>query len=175
MGPGRWHSRVPQWERVRYFLWVRYLMSQKFSLFERFDITDESGSMAFQAKGHLGSAITLHDPHGGEVAGITKHVFTDTHEISVNGERVAQVRHTGFFGDRYEIESSFGVLTASGRWLSNNFTMQRGGMVIAEMVQQWGWGEKFALDISDSENAPFILAVMLALEAIHQERENQNR
>jgi uncharacterized protein YxjI len=154
---------------------MRYLLAQKFSLFERFDITDEAGSLAFEAKGHLGSAITLHDPSGQQVAGITKHVFTDTHEIEVGGERVAQVRHAGFFGDRYEIDSSYGALTAGGRWFSNNFSVQRGGMVVAEMVQQWGGGEKFALDIADSESAPFILAVMLALEAIHAERENQNR
>jgi uncharacterized protein YxjI len=167
--------RGPADGKVRYFLCMRYLLSQKFSLFERFDITDESGSMAFEAKGHLGSSITLHDPYGRQVAGITKHVFTDTHDIEVNGERVAQVRHTGFFGDRYEVESAYGVLTASGRWFSNNFTMLRGGTPVAEMVQQWGWGEKFALDVADSESAPFILEVMLALEAIHQERENQNR
>jgi uncharacterized protein YxjI len=154
---------------------MRYLLSQKFSLFERFDVTDEAGSLAFEAKGHFGSGITLHDPSGRQVAGITKHVFTDTHEIEVNGERVAQVRHTGFFGDRYEVDTSYGVLTASGRWFSNNFMVQRDGTPVAEMVQKWGWGEKFALDIADSENAPLILAVMLALEAIHQERENQNR
>ncbi len=160
---------------MRYFLCVRYLLSQKFSLFERFDITDEAGSLAFEAKGHLGSAISLHDASGGQVAGVTKHVFTDTHDIDVNGERVAQVRHTGWLGDRYEVDSSYGVLTASGRFFSNDFTLERGGTLVAEMVQQWGWGEKFALDIADSENAPFVLAVMLAIEAIHQERENQNR
>ena len=47
--------------------------------------------------------------------------------------------------------------------------------VVAQMARQFSFHEKFAVDIADSENPAFILAVLLAIEAIHDERENNHR
>jgi uncharacterized protein YxjI len=152
---------------------MRFSMTKQWSLLERFDITDGQGTLAFQARGHFGAAISLHDPAGREVAAVTKHAFTDTHEINVAGERVAQVRHTGFFGDRYEIDSTHGVLTAQGRLLTGNFTLARDGQPVAQLDRQFSLRETFAIDIADTENPAFILAVLLAIEAIHDERQSQ--
>jgi hypothetical protein len=91
-------------------------MSSKWALLERFEITDASGALQFEARGHLGSQITLHDSSGRELADIRKPVFSDTHEVFLAGQRAAVVRHAGIFGDRYEIETSAGQLTARGRF-----------------------------------------------------------
>ena len=42
------------------------------------------------------------------------------------------------------------------------------------MARQFSLHEKFAVDVADSENPAFILAVLLAIEAIHDERENNH-
>ena len=144
-------------------------MSRKGALSKRFEITDEAGSLAFEARGRLG-AVTLHDPVGLQVAAVTKRAFSGTRQIDVGGEQVAQVRHTGILGDRYQIDTSLGVLTARGHLFSGNFSLTRDGTLIAQMARQFSVREKFAVDISDDENAPFILAVMLAIEAIHDRR-----
>jgi uncharacterized protein YxjI len=152
---------------------MEYVMSSKWSLMERFEITDGSGAPQFEARGHLGSQITLHDYAGREVAEIRKHVFTDTHEVYLDGQRVAQVRHAGIFGDRYDIESAFGILNARGHFAGGDYTVSRDGMAVARMVRQFSLREKFAVDVADNENQVFLLALVLAIEAIHDERREQ--
>jgi uncharacterized protein YxjI len=129
---------------------MEYVMSSRWSLMERFDITDSSGTPVFEARGHLGARISLLDSNGQEVAEIRKHVMTDTHEVYVSGQNVAQVRHAGIFGDKYDIESGFGRL-----------------------VRKFSLREKFAVEVADDENQPFLLAIVLAIEAIHDERRQQ--
>jgi uncharacterized protein YxjI len=152
---------------------MQYVMSSTWSLMPRFEITDESGSPQFEARGHLGSQITLHDNYGQEVADIRKHVFSDTHEVHVGGQQVAQVRHSGIFGDKYDIESAYGILAARGHFAGGDYTLSRDGVPVARMVRQFALREKFAVEVSDDENQVFFLAVVLAIEAIHDERNQQ--
>jgi uncharacterized protein YxjI len=152
---------------------MQYVMSSKWSLMPRFEITDGSGAPQFEARGHLGSQITLHDTYGQEVADIRKHVFSDTHEVHVGGQQVAQVRHAGIFGDKYDIESAYGIINARGHFAGGDYTLSRDGMPVARMVRQFSLREKFAIEVSDEENQVFFLAVVLAIEAIHDERNQQ--
>jgi uncharacterized protein YxjI len=152
---------------------MEYVMSSKWSLMERFEITDSYGTPQFEARGHFGSQITLHDTSGGVVADIRKHVFTDTHEVYVAGQQVAQVRHAGFLGDHYNIESAYGMLTARGHFNGGNYTLDDGGVPVAALQRQFSLREKFAIDIADGQNPVFLLALMLAIEAIHAERNEQ--
>jgi hypothetical protein len=41
------------------------------------------------------------------------------------------------------------------------------------MVRQFSLREKFAIDVADNENPLFFLALVLAIEAIHEERRRQ--
>jgi uncharacterized protein YxjI len=152
---------------------MEYVMSSKWSLMERFEITDGSGTPVFEARGHFGSQITLHDNSGRAVADIRKHVFTDTHEVYLDGQRVAQVRHAGIFGDRYDIESAFGILNARGHFDGGDYAISRDGMMVARMVRKFSLREKFAVDVADNENQVFLLSLVLAIEAIHDERRAQ--
>jgi len=155
---------------------MEYVMSSRWSLMERFDITDSSGTPVFEARGHLGARISLLDSNGQEVAEIRKHIMTNTHDVYVDGQRVAQVRHAGIFGDKYDIESGFGRLEARGRFDGGDYTVSRGGALVARMVRKFSLREKFAVDIADDENQPFLLAIVLAIEAIHDERrQRENR
>lgn len=155
---------------------MEYVMSSRWSLMERFDITDRSGTLMFEARGHLGARISLLDSGGQEVADIRKHVLTETHEVYVGGQRVAQVRHAGIFGDKYDIESGFGRLEARGHFDGGDYTVSRGGAPVARMIRKLSLREKFAVDIADDENQAFLLALVLAVEAIHDERrQRENR
>jgi len=57
----------------------------------------------------------VHDPAGRPVAEVAKRMLSDTHEVRIGGDVVAQVRHEGFLGDRYEVSSAYGPLQARGR------------------------------------------------------------
>jgi uncharacterized protein YxjI len=100
-------------------------------------------------------------------------VFSEVHEIYLGGERVAQVRHAGFFGDRYDIETSYGPLTARGRFAGGDYTLSQGGVQVASMTRKFSLREKFAIDVADDANVAFLLAVMLAIEAIHDDRRDR--
>jgi uncharacterized protein YxjI len=152
---------------------MEYVMSSRWSLLERFEITDGAGTPQFEARGHLGSRITLHDTSGQEVADVRKHLMTDTHEVYVGGQRAAQVRHAGIFGDKYDIQSTFGYLNARGHFDGGDYTISRDGTPVARMVRQFSLREKFAIDVADNENPLFFLALVLAIEAIHDERRQQ--
>ena len=153
---------------------MEYVLSSRWSLLERFEITDGVGTPQFEARGHLGSRITLHDPQGREVADIRKHLMTDTHEVYVGGQQAAQVRHAGIFGDRYDIQSAFGYLNARGHFDGGDYTISRDGTPVARMVRRFSLREKFAVDVADNENQVFLLALVLAIEAIHDERREQH-
>ncbi len=152
---------------------MEYVMSSRWSLLERFEITDGAGTPQFEARGHLGSLITLHDSSEQEVAEVRKHLMTDAHEVFVGGQRAAQVRHAGIFGDKYDIQSAFGYLTAHGHFDGGDYTISRDGTPVARMVRQFSLREKFAIDVADNENDVFLLALVLAIEAIHEERRQQ--
>jgi hypothetical protein len=89
--------------------------------------------------------------------------------VSALREPAAQVRHVGFLGDRYEITTIFGPLTAPGSF-GGDYALDQRGAPVASMVRQFSLREKFAIDIADGQNDALVLAVMLAVEAIHDRR-----
>lgn len=156
---------------------MRYVMSSKWSLVEHFEITDGSGSPVFDVRGNLGVShrLTLRDRSGRELAEIKKHLMTTGHDILVNGQRVAEVRHDGIFGEHYEIDSSLGRLTAKGSFTGWSYSISEGGRPVATISRELALREKFSVDIADSANDVFILAVVLAIDAIHDERRQNHR
>ncbi len=156
---------------------MRYVMSSKWSLVEHFEISDQGGSPVFDVRGNLGlkHRLAIRDQSGQEVAEIKKHLMGTGHEIIVGGQRVAEVRHEGFFGDHYDIESSLGRLTAKGHFDGWDYSISQQGQPVAHISRELALREKFAVDIADGMQDVFILAVVLAIEAIHTERQQEQQ
>lgn len=154
---------------------MRYLMSSKWSLIEQFVIADDSGTPVFDVRGNFGIThnLSIRDQSGQELATLKKSLLTTKHEIFVGGQHVADVRHEGIFGEHYEIDSSFGLLTAKGSFGGWDYSISRGGQTIATISQQLSFREKFTVDIATGENDVFLIAVVLAIDAIHDERRAQ--
>ena len=164
---------MPPYGRAATVVRVHYTMSSKWALLERFEITDADGTPYLEARGHLRAKITLHDTSGREVADIRKHMLSDAHEVYLGGQRAAHVRHAGFLGDHYDIETSYGPLRARGHFDGGDYTLDQGGKAVATMRRKLSLRERFAIDIADGQNDVLLLAVMLAIEAIHEERRQQ--
>lgn len=150
-------------------------MSSKWALLERFEITDADGTPCLEARGHLRDKITLHDSGGREVADIRKHLLSDVHEVYLGGQRAAHVRHAGFLGDHYDIETSYGPLRARGHFDGGDYVLDQGNMTVASMRRKLSLRERFGIDIADGQNDVLLLAVMLAIEAVYEERRQQHR
>ena len=139
---------------------------------EHFVITDGFGTPRFDVRGRLGLSqrLSLSDQSGQELAEIRKHLMTTRHDIIVDGQRVAEVHHEGFFGEHYEVDSSFGRITAKGNFSGWNYSIHQGGHLIATVSRELALREKFQVDIADNVNEVFVLAIVLAIDAIHDER-----
>ena len=156
---------------------MRYVLSNKWSLTEHFAITDESGSPCFDVRGNLGftQRLSFRDTAGHEVGEISKHLMSTAHDILIGGERVAEVRHTGFFGEHYDINSAFGLFTAKGSFTGWQYSITLDGQIVATISRELAFREKFLVDIAAGMNDVFLLAVVLAIDAIHDERRERNR
>ena len=156
---------------------VRYALSNKWSLTEHFVITDQSGNPCFDVRGNLGftQRLSFCNPAGHEVAEISKHLVSTAHDILIGGQRVAEVRHTGFFGEHYDIPSAFGLFTAKGSFTGWQYSISLDGQIVATISRELAFGEKFVVDIATGMNDVFLLAVVLAIDSIHDERRERNR
>jgi uncharacterized protein YxjI len=156
---------------------VRYQIASKWSLIEHFVINDEFGTARFDVRGSLSLSqrLSLSDQSGQELAEIKKHLMSTRHDIIVGGQRVAEVHHEGFFGEHYEIDSQFGRISAKGNFSGWNYTIHQQGQPIATVSREFALREKFTVDIADNVNDVFILAIVLAIDAIHDERRQQDR
>jgi len=152
-------------------------MSSKWSMIEHFVITDESGTPVLDVRGNLGLTqhLSIRDQSGQELAEIKKSLVTTKHEILVGGQHVADVRHEGIFGEHYEIDSSVGQLTAKGSFGGWDYSISRAGQAIATISRNLSFREKFTVDVAPGENDVFVLAVVLAIDAIHDERRERGR
>lgn len=155
---------------------VRYQIASKWSLIEHFVINDEFGTARFDVRGSLSLSqrLSLSDQSGRELAEIKKHLMSTRHDIIVAGQRVAEVHHEGFFGEHYEIDSQFGRISAKGNFSGWNYTIHQEGQPIATVSREFALREKFIVDIADNVNDVFILAIVLAIDAIHDERRQQD-
>jgi uncharacterized protein YxjI len=70
---------------------MEYVMARRWALLESFEITDTAGTPQFEARGHFGSQITLHDRSGQEVASLRKHLLSTRHDVYVGGQLAASV------------------------------------------------------------------------------------
>ena len=154
---------------------MRYQIASKWAFIEHFVITDDMGNPVIDVRGNLGLSqrLTLRDGSGRELAEIKKHLMTTKHDILVDGGMVAQVHHEGFFGDRYEIDSQYGRISAKGNFSGWNYKIHQGGQVIATVSREFSLREKFQVEIYDNVNEVFLLAVVLTIDAIHNERREQ--
>src|SRR5260370_15849066 len=155
---------------------MRYQIASKWSLAEHFVVTDAMGTPRFDVRGRLSLSqrLSLCDQSGQELAEIRKHLMTTRHDIIVDGQRVAEVRHQGFFGQRYEIDSQFGRITAKGNFSGWKYSMHQDGQLIATVSRELALREKFTVDIADNVNDVFVLAIVLAIDAIHDERRQKD-
>jgi uncharacterized protein YxjI len=97
--------------------------------------------------GSIGSSrLTLRDQSGGQLAEVKKHPMSTRHDIIIDGQRVAEVRHEGLFGARYHIDSSVGNLSAKGNFTGWEYSISDGGRLIATVSRQLALKETFVVD-----------------------------
>jgi uncharacterized protein YxjI len=80
------------------------------------------------------------------------------------------VRPRGFFGRRFEIDSPAGPMETRGNFSGRQYAITRGGMPAAGVTQLRTLREQFAVEVADGEDAVLMLAVVLVIEIIRDDR-----
>ncbi len=159
-----------------------YLIRERFLRFgEDFDITDDSGRTVLHVDGKVFSLhdrLVIRDSAGQEVAQVHRRMIAlrPTYQISVGGEKVAEVRKHFFtpFRDRFTIDiPGPDDLEMSGNLLDREFTVRRGGQTVATVSKRWfSMRDTYAVDIAEGEDHLLILASVLALD-LAEDRERK--
>jgi uncharacterized protein YxjI len=161
-----------------------YLIRERFFRFgEDFDITDESGRTVLHVDGKVFSLhdrLVIRDPAGQEVAQVHRRLVAlrPTYQISIGGEKVAEVRKHFFtpFRDRFTIDiPGPDDLEMSGNLLDHEFTVRRGGQTVATVSKRWfSMRDTYAVDIAEGEDHLLILASVLALDLAENRERKQD-
>jgi uncharacterized protein YxjI len=150
---------------------ANYLISRKWSLANRFTITDGTGVEQFSVEGRLALSrrLAIRDSTGAEVAVITRRGFPARYEILARGW-LTTVRPRGVFGQWFEIDSAAGRLEARGNFSGRQYVVSRGGSPAAAVTQLRTFREQFAVEVSETEDAVLMLAIVLVIETIRDDR-----
>jgi uncharacterized protein YxjI len=153
---------------------VRYIIREKiFHLGEDSAITDDSGQPVFEVDGKvfsLHNTLLVRDLAGNEVAKVQRELISlsPTYSITVHGQEIAEVRKHLFspFVDRYTIDiPGPDDLAIEGSLLEHEYTISRGGMVVATVTKAWiSLTATYGVDIAPGENDLLILTSVLAVD-----------
>jgi uncharacterized protein YxjI len=153
---------------------TNYLISRKWALSDRFAITDDTGVPQFDVHGRFAFSrkLSLRDSAGTEVAVIIRRGWPMRYEVLAGGQ-LTTVRPRGFLGKRFEIDSPAGVLEARGNFSGRQYSVTRGGAPVVAVTQLRTFREQFSAEVCDGEDALLMLAVVLAIETIREDRGGQ--
>ena len=165
-----WRLR-PRSGRYARIMGTNYLISRKWALSDRFAITDDTGVPQFDVHGRFAFSrkLSLRDSAGTEVAVIIRRGWPMRYEVLAGGQ-LTTVRPRGFLGKRFEIDSPAGVLEARGNFSGRQYSVTRGGAPVVAVTQLRTFREQFSAEVCDGEDALLMLAVVLAIETIREDR-----
>jgi uncharacterized protein YxjI len=148
-----------------------YLIARRWALTSRFAITDETGTPQFEVQGRfaLTRKLSVCDIAGTEVAAISRRGLAMRYQILADGQETT-VYPRGFFGRRFEIASPAGLMEARGNFSGRQYAITRDGMLAARVTQLRTLREQFAVEVADGEAAVLMLAVVLVIETIRDDR-----
>ena len=119
-----------------------------FSWVDRFTVFDENGADKYYVEGELfswGKKLRVTDVNGREAAFIQQKVSS--------------------FTPRF-----FCVWTIEGDFWLHEYRITQNGREIVSLSKEWfTWGDCYALDIVDPKNETLALAVVLAIDAVHEQ------
>lgn len=137
------------------------------------DITDDDGRTVFHVDGKVLSMrdrLEVQDASGREVASVHRRLVSlrPTYEITIDGEKAAQVRKALFtpFREKFTIDiPGPDDLQMTGNLLDHEFTVERGGQQVASVSKSWlSLRDTYGVQVVDGENHLLILASVLALD-----------
>jgi len=153
---------------------MRYVMKQKlFSLGDRFTIRDADEQDRFVVAGRvlsLGHQLSFQDMSGSELLFIRQRLLKlrPTYELSRGDTLVATIEKELFtlFHCTFDVHlEGHGDLVAEGNFSDHEYTIARGGEVVATVSKAWfSWSDTYGVDIADKEDDVLLLASTVVID-----------
>jgi uncharacterized protein YxjI len=141
-------------------------------------IENDQGERAYKVDGkafRVRQTFVLEDPSGAEVARIQERKLSIRDKIAVEreGETVATV-HKALVGirDRFAIDVEHGAdMKAHGNVVDHEYEIERDGDTVATISKKWfRIRDAYGVDVAAGEDAPLILALTVAIDALTSRR-----
>lgn len=153
-----------------------YLKQKMFSLHDRFTVFDENENPVYSVEGKV---ISVHRKHsilnnnGEEVANISKKIISLMPKFYIErpiGKTYEMKGKFAFAHEKYQIEELNWELT--GKFMQHDYKICAGDEEIASIHEKWlSWGDTYEIIVKDGIDEVLILAIMLCIDAIHEEED----
>lgn len=156
---------------------MKYKIKQKvFSFGSNFSIKNEFDEDVYIIQGQvftMGRKLRLFDIQDNELIYIEQQLlnFLPVYNIYINGEVAATIKKKfTLFRKEFIIESDEKNYTVEGDLLAHEFSIISEDKQVAQVSKEWfAFGDTYGVDIYESENHPFILALVIVLDQVCHE------
>ena len=155
---------------------MRYVMRQKLlSLADNFTIKNEQEQDVFLVKGKVfsfGDKLSFQDLAGNELVFIDQRLlnWSPTYELWKGEELLAVVKRElfSFIHHRFTVDvPGPNDLEAEGDFLDHEYTISRGGSVVATVSKRWfSWADTYGIEIADGEDDVLVLAAAVVVDMV---------
>jgi len=155
---------------------MRYVMRQKLlSLADNFTIKNEREQDVFLVKGKVfsfGDKLSFQDLAGNELVFIDQRLlnWSPTYELWKGGELLAVVKRElfSFIHHRFTVDvPGPNDLEAEGDFLDHEYTISRGGSVVATVSKRWfSWADTYGIEVADGEDDVLVLATAVVVDMV---------
>ncbi len=157
-----------------------YIKEKVFSIGDKFNIFDEDENTLFKVEGKvfsLGNKLRIYDAYNNEAAYIEQKLFKflPEYHIYMNDVQVAKIKKNfTFFSHSFQITSSYGDFSLDGNFLAHDFSIIKEGFGEVAMVsKKWlSFGDSYEINIEDSENQVFMLALVIVIDQVLYDNKN---
>jgi uncharacterized protein YxjI len=141
---------------------------------ERFMIEDDAGKPQFGVQkiyGLDGNSLSLRNLDDIELAAIKECSGPTRCEITIGDDQPITVRHQGWFGRKYSISTPAGEMSATvGDFSLQSYELISFGTAKATVSRQLIRQGHITIDMADGENEVPLLATVLAIETLRDNR-----
>ena len=155
---------------------MRYVMRQKLlSLADNFTIKNEQEQDVFLVKGKVfsfGDKLSFQDLAGNELVFIDQRLlnWSPTYELWKGDELLAVIKRElfSFIHHRFTVDvPGPNDLEAEGDFLDHEYTIARGGSVVATVSKRWfSWADTYGIEIADGEDDVLVLATAVVVDMV---------
>jgi len=157
---------------------MRLLFKQRFlSWFDSYDIFDEAGNTIYNVKGQLswGHCLKIYDSLGNEVGMVKEKVFSFFPKFFIyQGNHLIGSINKEFSFFRPNFNMDFNGWHIDGNWVEWDYRIINtlGATVATISKQIFNWTDTYVIDINNSNDALYVLMLVIAIDAEKCSRNN---